>query len=804
MFGTRTRKILREVLSHKARTALVMLNIFIGVLGVVTLTSVSDLMVRTARNDLREDELPMVYMNVTLLDYSNIDNAKTLDTLRAHPGVTIVEGWLADHLFWKFPGDESFIDATILASSEPLGAMKINPARLIDGVYPVTGQQQLAVERRMADRYGLQVGDQVVIRILRNLGSQPDPSAPIPEETWTISGIVFNPYLPNGSSTMYATYDAKEAITGPRGFTFINARFYDFPTASTEFGSFIGRIQDQTPYDSSDEELQDPADSIQLSAIEDTMSALTLLAIVAMVVAGFLVFTVINTLVMQQVRQIGIMKSLGATRWDTFKIYIGIALVYGALGVIPGVLLGIPAGYEVAKVFAGQINVWFNTFTLSAVGILAGVVMGLGIPVLAAIVPVYLGTRVTILDALTDLGISGRYGSGPLARLIKRLPVPVVVRQALANVSQKKGRLALTTFTLMLAAGGFMGVTAVFLDLDKVVNDMFETYNYELVITPERPQDHEPITRLVSSMDGIDRVYPSYSWDAFVPLTSEPGTEYTHLWVIGLDTSTDSMKLHLSEGTAWQDDPAREGVVLTKPRAQELGKQAGDPITLTYEERSLETQVVGIDTNPEEDAYMAWQPLYRLIYPSSEPAPGELWVRLDDRTVSAGDVDKVIGDVRDTLLRNGISAGFFNQVGQEEEISALILAMSLIFNIASVVMALVAGIGLLTMLSISVFERQREIGVMRSVGASSGTIAAQFLVEGLVVGVIGWLVAIPVSYVLSQGFQEVIPWEAFEFSYPPEIILVGLIGTLALATLASLWPALAAARKRVSDILRYQ
>jgi putative ABC transport system permease protein len=468
------------------------------------------------------------------------------------------------------------------------------------------------------------------------------------------------------------------------------------------------------------------------------------------------------------------------------------------------VLLGIPAGYEVAKVFAGQINVWFTKFTLSAVGILAGIVMGLGVPVLAAIVPVYLGTRVTILDALTDLGISARYGSGPLARLIKRLPVPMVVRQALANVSQKKGRLALTTLTLMLAAGGFMGVTAVFLDLDKVVNDMFETYNYELVITPERPQDHEPIARLVGSMDGVDRVDPSYSWDAYVPLTSQPGTEYTHLWVIGFDTSTDSMKLHLSEGTAWQDDPARAGIVLTTPRAEELGKQAGDPITLTYEGRTLETQVIGIDTNPEEDAYMAWQPLYQLIHPTSEPTPGELWVRLNDRSVSAGDVDKVIGSIREELLRNGLSAGFFNQVGQEEEISALILAMSLIFNIASVVMALVAGIGLLTMLSISVFERQREIGVKRSVGASSGAVAAQFLIEGLVVGVIGWLVAIPISYVLSQGFQEVIPWEAFEFSYPPEIILVGLIGTLALAALASLWPALTAARKRVSDILRYQ
>ena len=154
MFGTRTRKIVREIWSRKTRTILVALNIFIGVLGVVTLTSVSDLMTSTTRRDLHQDELAMVYMDVDLEDYSNIDNARTLATLREHPGVTVVEGWLGDPLFWKSPGDQNFVDGIILASSEPFGQIRIAPPRLIEGRYPVSGQHQLAVERRMADRYG--------------------------------------------------------------------------------------------------------------------------------------------------------------------------------------------------------------------------------------------------------------------------------------------------------------------------------------------------------------------------------------------------------------------------------------------------------------------------------------------------------------------------------------------------------------------------------------------------------------------------------------------------------------------------
>jgi putative ABC transport system permease protein len=803
MFRTRSRKILRDIAAYKLRTLLVAINIFMGVLGVVTLTSTSDLMISTTEADIHEDELAMIFMNVTLQDYSNIDNAKTLETLRAHPGTTVVEGWVGDHLFWKSPKDKTFLDGIILASSEPFGQIQITPPRLIDGDYPVIGESQLAIDRRMADRYDLKVGDQIVIRILKDLGARPDPTAPIPEEVWTISGILFNPYLQGGGSTIYATYEDKAEITGLRGFTFINTRFQDYATASHEYENFIRRIQGETPYDSGDEELQDPGDSIFMSSIEETMTALAMLSVVTMIVAGFLVFTVINTLITQQIRQIGIMKTIGATRWDIFKIYAGIAFVYGVMGVIPGVLLGIPAAHEVSKVLASQINVWVEGFSISLIGVVAGVVMGVGVPLLTAVVPVYFGTRVSILEAITDRGISARYGSGYTAKLIGWLPFPIVVRQAFANISQKKIRLALTTLTLTLAAGAFMGVMAVFLSLDRVISDMFDTYNYEVVIVPEQKQDTESIINLIGAMDVAAAVYPSYSWDAMVP--SDSGGEVIHLWVVGFDPNTDAIQLHLEDGTAWQDDPTREGIVLTRPKANELDKKVGDPITLTYNGQIVNTQVIGIDTNPEEDAYMAWQPLYRLTHSSSEePSPSDLIVQLSDRDASTGAVDKVIGEMREELLHNGINVGFFNQVGEEEEVGTLILAMSIIFNIASVLMAIVAGIGLLTMLSISVFERQREIGVMRSVGASSVTVASQFLIEGLVIGVLGWLVGIPVSYGVSAVFQAVIPWEAFDFQYPPTIILLGLIGTLVLVAIASLWPSITASRKTVSEVLRYQ
>jgi putative ABC transport system permease protein len=125
--------------------------------------------------------------------------------------------------------------------------------------------------------------------------------------------------------------------------------------------------------------------------------------------------------------------------------------------------------------------------------------------------------------------------------------------------------------------------------------------------------------------------------------------------------------------------------------------------------------------------------------------------------------------------------------------------------LTSVVMAAVGAIGLLTTLSMAVFERQKEIGVMRSIGAGSFTIVSQFEVEGILIGVLAWLVAVPLSYLLAVSLMNALDFGEFiQFHYPIWVLFLGLGGTVAIAFIASLWPSVAAARRTVSDILRYQ
>lgn len=169
------------------------------------------------------------------------------------------------------------------------------------------------------------------------------------------------------------------------------------------------------------------------------------------------------------------------------------------------------------------------------------------------------------------------------------------------------------------------------------------------------------------------------------------------------------------------------------------------------------------------------------------------------------EVDEVIEDLNETLLAEGITANFTNWVESNEQVSQLIQTAGFLMNTAALLIAAVGAIGLFSTLSMSVFERQKEIGVMRSIGAVSSTIATQFLIEGWIVGLVAWLAGIPLSIVLFNVLVDAFNFGyAVGIEYAPATVILGLVGMLVIATLSSLWPSIAAARKTVSDILRYQ
>jgi putative ABC transport system permease protein len=694
--------------------------------------------------------------------------------------------------------------------------------RLVEGEWPQPGQNQIALERRMADEYGLGVGDTITFRT---------PGSEQASEPWTVSAIVFHPYWVTVGDNqnqperrLYATLDDARRIVPFSGFNSFYLRYIDTEVSENQADRLMEVVAERTNYIPQLYWLDNPDDYFLIGEVAEVTNVLNMLAVVALVVSGFLVMNVVNTIVVEQKRQIGVMKSLGATRLDSFIIYAGIALVYGVLGTIPGVNLGVIVGAVMAQSVAPFAFTLIEGFKVSSMGVIVGAVMGLFVPVAAAFVPVFNGTRVTIMDAMTDLGIAGTWGRGLSARVIKALPVPITMRQALSNVVQKKGRLALTVITLTLAAAAFMGVFAMFTVINQEIANLFDTFKYEIMVIPNEAQDYNQMSQRISNVDGVATVYPGAGF--LVRLFDLSGTMISvgagfegsdELQAIGFDPQTPAVDLTYDEGTGWEDDPTRSGVVLTTPAAKSIGKTAGDRIVVSAGGRTSEYEIIGVASYPFPFVLMNWQDLSRQVgfvlgdagtpddYSDDPALPTSYLVTVAAEDPSAAEVDDTIADISEALLSSGVTASFANMVEQQEQIAEGILVFNMIFQITSAVMAAVGAIGLLTTLSMAVYERQKEIGVMRSIGAGSGTIVTQFLVEGILIGVLAWVLAVPLSYLLAVSLLDGLGFADFiDFSYPIWVLGLGLVGMIIVATVASLWPSIAAARRTVSDILRYQ
>lgn len=933
MLGTRTRKIGRELLARKTRTLLVSMAIFVGVAGTIALFSMGDILMHQLGQDIKPEQIAMVNVLVTVDNLTPLDDPAYLELLNRYPNVTQVQASTQATAFFKLSVQASaFHKANVISYSSPFDNLQIEPMRLVTGRYPEAGQQEVAVEQRFADKYNLRLGDTLYFRTYRPTFEDWLPLRQAGIESWTISGIVFHPYVLAPSDTIYAHPADNTILTSTRGYNVFSARFVDYPTAHRTAKNFSDVIAQDTPYLPIFTQRQDPFQNPLTVGARRLSDTLRLLSLVALFVSGFLVINVISSVIAEQRRQIGMMKALGATRFDCILMYCGLALAYGVIGVVPGVLVGVPIGYWIARALAEQVNTLLGGFVISLPSVLIGVATGLLVPLAASLAPVLEGTRISILEAMTDSGIKASYRVGLLGRLIDWLPLPRLLRQALRNMLLKKARLTLTVLTLAIAVGSFMGILAVFNSIGDELRNFLDKFSDEIAIAPTLRSDPEVVRALLESylqdeatirqgfqlpieIEGYEPLIalenlpsvmaygyellagdpaPHGSLEAGRPLTpaddgqgvilsttlassldKQVGDEITvhalgnrsqlsivgisdspleEVWMswqtlvqisgyseflpnpheyltrvtvegyhavgsgsqvaaVGLDVERQDL-LKFIEGSFFKPDEA--GVMISAAMAQRGNYHVGDSITLRDGDRTLTAPIVGIFTPPADFTDIAistdfvalyWRELAALEGRSPEdiPLPQAYFISSLVGDLSAEELDDLLAELGDTLLQAGIPASLFNFVGLLESLSANLRVFQAVLSAVALLIAIVGALGLLSTLSMSVFERQREIGVMRSVGATSFIIAAQFLAEGLMVGWLAWLLGIPIGIGLAHLILDVTGLsDTLRVEFTVSAALIGLIGLMAITALASLLPSWAAARCTVSDILRYQ
>jgi putative ABC transport system permease protein len=144
----------------------------------------------------------------------------------------------------------------------------------------------------------------------------------------------------------------------------------------------------------------------------------------------------------------------------------------------------------------------------------------------------------------------------------------------------------------------------------------------------------------------------------------------------------------------------------------------------------------------------------------------------------------------------------------KQNIEGLFYIVSALLVIVAIVLAVVGGLGLMGTMSINVLERTREIGVMRAVGAATWSILKIILFEGIFIGAISWLVgtliAMPLSKLISDMVGQLLFSTPLDYAFSTSGTLLWLIMVMVLGTVASLLPALNAARLTVREVLAYE
>ncbi len=122
--------------------------------------------------------------------------------------------------------------------------------------------------------------------------------------------------------------------------------------------------------------------------------------------------------------------------------------------------------------------------------------------------------------------------------------------------------------------------------------------------------------------------------------------------------------------------------------------------------------------------------------------------------------------------------------------------------------AFVGGIGLAGTLGMNVMERTREFGVMRAIGAADLEIIKTVVIEGMMIGLISWILAIflsfPISYLLLTIVGQAMINRVLPAAYTTQGFAIWLVMVLALAVVSSILPARSASRLTIREVLAYE
>ena len=465
----------------------------------------------------------------------------------------------------------------------------------------------------------------------------------------------------------------------------------------------------------------------------------------------FLVVNTITAIITEQVWQIGVMKAVEALSGQVFRVYLSGVMLYIAVALVIVVPLSAVAVFKISTSLLMLFNMEAGPFQVSWSAVAAQLALGLLAPLIAALWPVTSGARITVREAFSSYGLSVPVGL--IERALSQLrKLPPLVALTMSNTFRKKGRLALTLVALVGGGAIFMMVMSVQYSMVRTFDQFLETWNFDIMLGFEHPQRVRSVETLVKGFPGVEYAEMLQFWDTGVRrVDDEEGVDEESVQLMAVSKNGTAYRPVVTAGRYLVPEDDRS-IVLNQGLAKDLGVSVADDLVIELNDEDTRWTIVGLlfDIDENQTNSIVWlDVLSRELNLSGRGSAMFVGteVKGDDHLTS------MTRDLREWLDARGKDVSF--SLTASEAKTEGVSSMAVIIYLLGVVAILIAGVGSVGLsgaLSINALERQKEIGVMRAIGASGRAVGGIFVGEGVLVGLISWLLAVPISLPLGWVF----------------------------------------------------
>ncbi|TEU11144.1 MAG: ABC transporter permease [Anaerolineales bacterium] len=808
-------KIWSDLWDNKGRTLQVVAIIAMGAFAIGLIIGTRNLLI-PAMEELWRGATPAM---IVLWADPPVDE-NTLMVLERIEGVEGVEGYLTRSIEWKLHPEDQWKPAGLTARDD-YGEQHYAKIELLSGHWPKA--KVLAMGQGCDVAFGIKEGGQVTIRVADR------------EHIVEIGGSLYDQYASppsfGGTASFYTTRDRYEDLTEERNFNRImasaaepvlsEAEGYDEAVLTGIADEMQDKLEKQdvesggaAPAQGGPTRVSDPNKHFFQDFMDGIFFIMGVMSIVALILGLLLVYNTINAIVTQQINQIGIMKAIGASTGTIFFTYMSGIFVYGFLALLFAVPLGAIGAHGLNSWLLTQFNATPGPFTVSPPAVLAQVAIALLGPLLASLKPILSGARITVREAISTYGLSAE--SGFLDRLLAKFRfISRLVSLMVSNTFRNKERVFLTQITLVMSGVVFMMVMSASESVRYTFEAvLFSTLKFNISLSFEDPERVSKVEEMTLSYPGVKAVE---MWTLAGPTIRPAGQEESEddksASVFGVPLPTSFYAPQMRAGR-WLQPGDTHAVVLNEILADDVGVGLDDMVTLNHGlNGESDWLVVGLLFDPvaQNSAHVPRDVLQKEINSTNRANAVLIQTVRDDAETEAAiarslreyyDQKKIGVNPQGTFLDQDTATQIVDSVlGQFGMFAAL-------FGIMAAVIGAIGGVALSGVLTLNVLERRREIGVMRAIGALSGVIAGLFVGEGLILGWLSWLIALPFSIPAGQlmtgALGAMMGGMSLVYKYNPLGALYWFLIVSVLSVVASLLPARSATRISVRESLAYE